>query len=71
MTRIFVLVGLAAVVASGAQAQASNKAAPAHADAPKLAEMKLIAYDSAKYGSSAQRNRLLKKWDAEIKSLPR
>jgi len=49
----------------------SNKAAPAHADAPRLAEIKLIAYDSAKYGSSAERNRLLKKWDAEIKSLPR
>ncbi len=49
----------------------SNKAAPAHADAPKLAEMKLIAYDSAKYGSSAERNRLLKKWDAEVKSLPK
>jgi iron(III) transport system substrate-binding protein len=49
----------------------SNKAAPAHADAPKLAEMKLIAYDTAKYGSSAERNRLLKKWDAEVKSLPK
>ena len=49
----------------------SNKAAPAHADAPKLAEIKLIAYDSAKYGSSAERNRLLRKWDAEIKSLPK
>ena len=49
----------------------SNKAAPAHADAPKLAEMKLIAYDSAKYGSSAERNRLLRKWDAEVKSLPK
>lgn len=49
----------------------SNKAAPAHADAPRLAQMKLIAYDSAKYGSSAARNRLLKKWDAEIKSLPK
>jgi iron(III) transport system substrate-binding protein len=49
----------------------SNKAAPAHADAPKLTEMKLIAYDSAKYGSSAERNRLLKKWDAEVKSLPK
>jgi iron(III) transport system substrate-binding protein len=49
----------------------SNKAAAAHPDAPKLAEMKLITYDSAKYGSSAQRNRLLKKWDAEVKSLPK
>ena len=33
--------------------------------------MKLIAYDSAKYGSSSERNRLLKKWDAEVKSLPK
>jgi iron(III) transport system substrate-binding protein len=49
----------------------SNKAAPAHADAPRLAQMKLIAYDSAKYGSSAERNRLLRKWDAEVKSLPK
>jgi iron(III) transport system substrate-binding protein len=49
----------------------SNTAAPAHADAPKLAEMKLIAYDSAKYGSSSERNRLLRKWDAEVKSLPK
>jgi iron(III) transport system substrate-binding protein len=49
----------------------SNRAAPAHADAPRLAEMKLIAYDSAKYGSSAERTRLLRKWDAEIKSLPK
>ena len=49
----------------------SNRAAPAHADAPKLAEMKLITYDSAKYGASAERNRLLRKWDAEIKSLPK
>jgi iron(III) transport system substrate-binding protein len=49
----------------------SNKAAAAHSDAPKLAEMKLITYDSAKYGASAERNRLLKKWDAEVKSLPK
>jgi iron(III) transport system substrate-binding protein len=67
----------------GAQAQAlvgaglkiysipSNKAAAAHPDAPKLAEMKLITYDSAKYGASAERNRLLRKWDAEVKSLPK
>jgi iron(III) transport system substrate-binding protein len=43
-------------------------AAPAHESAPKLAEMKLINYDSAKYGSVAERTRLLKKWDAEVKS---
>jgi iron(III) transport system substrate-binding protein len=49
----------------------SNRAAGAHADAPKLAEMKLITYDSAKYGASAERNRLLKKWGADVISLPK
>ena len=47
----------------------SNKGAATSPRAPKLAEMKLIAYDSAKYGSSAERTRLLRKWDAEVKSL--
>jgi len=49
----------------------SNRAAPVHAQAPKIASIKLIAYDSAKYGSSAERNRLLKKWGDEVKSLPK
>ncbi len=49
----------------------SNKAAPVSPDAPKLAEMKLIAYDTAKYGSAAERVRLLRKWDAEVKSAPK
>jgi iron(III) transport system substrate-binding protein len=49
----------------------SNKAAPAHPDAPDVASIKLIAYDSAKYGSSAERNRLLKKWGDEVKALPK
>ena len=39
--------------------------------APKLSEMKLINYDTIKYGSVAERTRLLKKWDAEVKSAPR
>jgi iron(III) transport system substrate-binding protein len=47
----------------------SNKGAPSHADAPKIAEMKLIAYDSVKYGSSTERKRLLLKWDTEVKAL--
>jgi iron(III) transport system substrate-binding protein len=50
---------------------ASNKSAPVSPDAPKLSEMKLINYDTAKYGSVAERMRLLKKWDAEVKSAPR
>lgn len=50
---------------------ASNKSAPVSPDAPKLSEMKLINYDTAKYGSVAERTRLLRKWDAEVKSAPR
>ncbi|MBM6596598.1 ABC transporter substrate-binding protein [Microvirga pudoricolor] len=49
----------------------SNKSAPISPDAPKLGEMKLISYDTPKYGSVAERTRLLKKWDAEVKSAPK
>jgi iron(III) transport system substrate-binding protein len=60
----------------GAQAKVSyqvpsNKNAKAPEQAPKLSEIKLINYDFAKYGSSAERKRLLSKWDAEVKSLPK
>ena len=54
----------------GAQANAfqlpSNKNAPLPEGAPDIAEIKLIDYDFAKFGSSAERTRLLSKWDAEI-----
>jgi iron(III) transport system substrate-binding protein len=49
----------------------SNRAAPVHERAPKIASIKLISYDSVKYGSSAERNRLLKKWGDEVKALPK
>jgi iron(III) transport system substrate-binding protein len=49
----------------------SNKNAPVSPDAPKLSEMKLINYDTARYGSVAERTRLLKKWDADVKSAPK
>ncbi len=49
----------------------SNKATPLPPNSPKLAEIKLIDYDFTKYGSSAERRRLLSKWDAEVKSLPK
>jgi iron(III) transport system substrate-binding protein len=49
----------------------SNKAAPLPPQAPKLSEIKLIDYDFAKYGSSAERSRLLAKWDKEVKALPK
>jgi len=49
----------------------SNRNVKVPADAPDFSTMKLITYDTAKYGSSAERTRLLRKWDAEVKSLPR
>ena len=60
----------------GAQAKVSyqvpsNKAASAPPQAPKFAEIKFINYDFAKYGSSAERTRLLTKWDKEVSTLPK
>ena len=49
----------------------SNKAAVPPKEAPKLEDIKLIDYDFKKYGSSAERKRLLAKWDNEVKSLPK
>ncbi|MDB5893073.1 MAG: iron transporter substrate-binding protein [Rhodoferax sp.] len=49
----------------------SNKAAPTPAQAPKFAEIKLIEYDFVKYGSTAERSRLLAKWDKEVGALPK
>jgi iron(III) transport system substrate-binding protein len=49
----------------------SNKSAPLPPGAPNPAEIKLITYDFAKYGTNEERKRLLAKWDAEIGSLPR
>lgn len=49
----------------------SNKNAEPPPESPKLADIKLIDYDFAKYGSSEERGRLLSKWDEEISALPR
>jgi iron(III) transport system substrate-binding protein len=49
----------------------SHKDAKSSPKAPDLAKIKLINYDFVKYGSSAERRRLLKKWDDEIGSLAR
>ncbi|MDJ0894509.1 MAG: ABC transporter substrate-binding protein [Alphaproteobacteria bacterium] len=49
----------------------SNSAANPPKEAPDLSKLKLIDYDFKKYGSSAERRRLLAKWDKEIKTLPR
>jgi iron(III) transport system substrate-binding protein len=61
--------------AIGAQSKSyqvpSNKNAPLSEHAPKFSEIKFINYDFAKYGASAERRRLLAKWDAEVKNLPK
>jgi iron(III) transport system substrate-binding protein len=49
----------------------SNKNAFLPEKSPRLGDIKLIDYDFAKYGSSAERRRLLGKWDKEVKNLPK
>ncbi|MFN7224573.1 MAG: ABC transporter substrate-binding protein [Paracoccaceae bacterium] len=49
----------------------SNSNAATPPEAPKLADIKLIDYDFAKYGSSEVRAALLARWDAEIGALPK
>jgi len=60
----------------GAQAKVSyqvpsNKNAKPPPGAPNFSEIKFIDYDFAKYGSSAERTRLLTKWDKEVSTLPK
>jgi len=61
--------------ALGAEAKAyqipSNRNAKTPPQAPRLDQTKVIDYDFAKYGSSAERKRLLSKWDKEVKALPK
>ena len=49
----------------------SNRQAAAPPQSPKFTTIKLIVYDFAKYGSSAERSRLLQRWDREVKALPK
>jgi iron(III) transport system substrate-binding protein len=49
----------------------SNRSAEIPKEAPRLGDIKLIEYDFKKYGSSAERRRLLDKWDKEVNALPR
>jgi iron(III) transport system substrate-binding protein len=61
--------------ALGAEAKAyqipSNLKAKVPPQAPRLDQTKVIDYDFQKYGSSAERKRLLSKWDKEVKALPK
>jgi iron(III) transport system substrate-binding protein len=47
----------------------SNVATPVSPLSPKTADVKLIDYDFAKYGQSAERKRLLERWDREVGSI--
>ena len=46
----------------------SNSATPVPPEAPDVSQIKLIDYDFEKYGSSAERGRLLSRWTREVKN---
>ena len=48
----------------------SNKATPVDPRVPDFKSIKFINYDYAKYGASAERERLISKWEKEVNALP-
>ena len=49
----------------------SNKATPIDPRVPDFKKIKLINYDYQKYGASAERRRLIARWEKDVNSLPR
>jgi iron(III) transport system substrate-binding protein len=49
----------------------SNKGAKVDARVPDFRKIKFINYDYAKYGASAERRRLIARWEREVNSIPR
>jgi len=49
----------------------SNKATPVDPNVPDFKTIKMINYDYAKYGQSAERKRLIARWEKDVNSLPR
>ncbi len=49
----------------------SNTAAEPPSGAPDLTRLKLVNYDFIKYGSAAERKRLLDRWEKDVNSIPR
>ncbi len=49
----------------------SNKGTPIDPRVPDFKKIKFIDYDYAKYGASAERRRLIAKWEKDVNSLPR
>ena len=49
----------------------SNKNATVDPNVPDFKKIKLINYDYAKYGASAERKRLIARWEKDVNSLPK
>jgi iron(III) transport system substrate-binding protein len=49
----------------------SNKGTPVDPNVPDFKKIKLIDYDYKKYGASAERRRLIARWEKDVNSLPR
>lgn len=49
----------------------SNKSSKLDPRMPDFKKVKMIDYDYAKYGSSAERKRLIERWEKEVNALPR
>lgn len=49
----------------------SNKATPVDPNVPDFKTIRMINYDYARYGASAERRRLIARWEKEVNSLPR
>ena len=64
-------VGQATGAKIGQMHTAANRAVPEPSGSPEIRSARFIDYDFRKYGSSAERKRLLARWEAEINSLPR
>ena len=49
----------------------ANRNVPLTDGAPNMANARIIDYDNARFGASAERHRLLARWDREVGALPR
>jgi iron(III) transport system substrate-binding protein len=49
----------------------SHKEAKVDPRVPDFRKIKMINYDYAKYGQTAERRRLIQRWEKEVNSLPR
>lgn len=49
----------------------TNRAVPLPPQVPKLTDVKVIAYDFAKYGASDTRRRLLERWEKDVNNAPK